>query len=473
MKLSGQRAIVAGGCAGAVWKAKLLAACGATVEVYAPDPGPEMCAAPGEAVAGSVHLFRRAWRPEDLPGAAFAVGAFPQTCCAAHFARTARAAGVPVNLVDRPELCQVQFGAIVNRSPLVLGISTDGAAPVFAQALRSRIEALIPRGLAQWLAAAQRWRAAVTDALGTVAARRTFWERFTDRALGASERRPVDADYDALLAATRARTQATTGSIVLVGAGPGDPELLTLKAVRALRSADVVLYDELVAPAVLDFARREARIMLVGKTGHGPSCAQADINGLMIKLAQQGKRVVRLKGGDPMLFGRAGEELDAAAAAGIPAEIVPGVTAAQGAAAALGRSLTRRSLVNRVQFVTGHDHAGALPADLDTHALADPAATTVVYMPKRTLRDLLDKAMANGLPPETPAIAVIAISRPNERVIRGTAGTLAAQLAAENVQAPCTVLIGRTMAARVDIDGSYGTRQAPVLDRRRLRLGDD
>ena len=179
------------------------------------------------------------------------------------------------------------------------------------------------------------------------------------------------------------------GSVTLVGAGPGDPELLTLRAVRALQSADVILFDDLVSRDVLDFARREARKLLVGKTGFGPSCKQEDINALMVSLAQQGKRVVRLKGGDPLIFGRAGEELDACEAAGIAVEIVPGISAAQGAAARMGLSLTDRKHSRRLQYITGHAQSGKLPNDIDWRALADPATTTAIYMPVRTLEALV------------------------------------------------------------------------------------
>src|SRR5262249_38828255 len=193
--------------------------------------------------------------------------------------------GVPVNVIDKPQFCDFAFGAIVNRSPLVIGISTDGAAPVFGQAIRAKLEALIPRGFAAWAAAARRWGAELRASGRSFAARRRFWQSFTTRALRHPDHAPVDADYAGLLALTRSEAEAAElGSVTLVGAGPGDPELLTLKAVRALQSADVILFDALVDRAVLEFARREAKKMLVGKTGYGPSCKQDDINALMVSL---------------------------------------------------------------------------------------------------------------------------------------------------------------------------------------------
>jgi uroporphyrin-III C-methyltransferase/precorrin-2 dehydrogenase/sirohydrochlorin ferrochelatase len=235
------------------------------------------------------------------------------------------------------------------------------------------------------------------------------------------------------------------GAVILVGAGPGDPELLTLRAVRALQSADVILIDDLVAPAILDFARREAQKMMVGKTGHKPSCKQDDINALMIRLAKAGKRVVRLKGGDPMIFGRAGEEIAACRAAGIPVEVVPGVTAAQGAAARLGVSLTHRAKARRVQYLTGHDRRGELPDDIDWTALADPTATTIVYMPKKTLAALSQRALAHGLAPSTPALAIANATRPEELVIQSTIAALPARLAREKFDGPVLVMIGNAL----------------------------
>ena len=208
---------------------------------------------------------------------------------AARFAQAARAAGVPVNVIDKPQFCDFAFGAIVNRSPLVIGISTDGAAPVFGQAIRAKFEALIPHGFAAWAEAARRWRDGVKASGLSFGARRRFWQLFTARALGSPNQVPAESDLASLLALTRTQAAAAeAGSVTLVGAGPGDPELLTLKAVRALQSADVILFDALVDRDVLEFARREAKKMLVGKTGYGPSCKQDDINALMVSLAKSG-----------------------------------------------------------------------------------------------------------------------------------------------------------------------------------------
>jgi len=440
--LDGTRAVVAGGGHAAAWKAELLSAAGARVDVFAPEASEDMRALEATAPAGAVIVHGRAWAPADCAGAAIAVAECADDAEAARFAAAALRAGVPVNVIDRPAYCDFSFGAIVNRSPLVIGISTDGAAPVFGQAVRAKIEALIPKGFARWAEAARAWRPRVAALALSFRRRRSLWEKFTDRAIAAHNALPTDADFTELLTPDTAEA----GSVVLVGAGPGDAELLTLRAVRALQSADVILFDHLVSAEVLDFARREARKMLVGKAGYAPSCKQDDINALMVSLATAGRRVVRLKGGDPMIFGRADEEIAACRAAGIDVEVVPGVTAAQAAASRLKVSLTRRLEARRVQYITGHGHDGKLPDNIDWASLADPAVTTIVYMPAKTLPELAAKALAAGLDPAMPAVAVARATRADERTIAGSIGNLPALLPLQAMPEPIVVLIGRVFA---------------------------
>jgi uroporphyrin-III C-methyltransferase / precorrin-2 dehydrogenase / sirohydrochlorin ferrochelatase len=445
--LAGRRAVLAGGTPAAAWKVELLSAAGAQVDVFASDPYDEMFALAADPPDGAIILHKRPWEAGDFLGAALAVGAFEDDREAKDFVAAARATGVPVNVIDKPAHCDFSFGAIVNRSPLVIGVSTDGAAPVFAQAIRSRLEALIPRGFARWAKAARRWRDAVTVSGLSIAGRRKFWERFTGQAVTHPDQEPSRTDFDRLIALTRDEGEAVEqGAVTLVGAGPGDPELLTPRAVRALQSADVILIDDLIAPAVLDFARREAKKMMVGKTGFAPSCRQDEINALMISLAKAGKRVVRLKGGDPMIFGRAGDEIAACRAAGVAVEVVPGISAAQGAASLLGLSLTQRHLARRVQYVTAHSANGRLPSDIDWASLADPSTTTVVYMPKRTVAELAETAIAHGLAPDTPAIAVASATRPEQQVISATIADIAARLHDTAPDGPVLIMIGRALA---------------------------
>jgi uroporphyrin-III C-methyltransferase / precorrin-2 dehydrogenase / sirohydrochlorin ferrochelatase len=445
--LHGKRALVVGGSAAAAWKAELLSSAGARVDVVAPEAGDDMTALAATPAGGAITIHRRHWMKEDFAGAALAVADCANETEAAQFAGVARAAGVPVNVIDRPAFCDFSFGAIVNRSPLVIGISTDGATPVFGQVIRAKIEALIPKGFARWAEAARAWRPRVQELGLPFRSRRNFWERFAARAVAAPDAPPAEADLAALL---EPAADSQCGSVVLVGAGPGDPELLTLRAVRALQSADVILFDDLVSRDVLDFARREAKKMLVGKTGHAPSCKQDDINALMISLAKAGRRVVRLKGGDPMIFGRADEEIAACRAAGLAIDVVPGITTAQGAASRLLVSLTRRAKARRVQFITGHGRDGRLPADTDWASVADPAVTTAVYMPVKTLPELVTRATQAGLDPHTPAVALERATRPDERIVAATIAELPARLAADPPAGPVVVLIGRVLAEYVE-----------------------
>lgn len=459
LALDNKRAVLAGGSAAAAWKAELLSAAGARVDVYAAEVSDEMAAIVANPPRGAIMVRKRTWNAADLAGAAVAIGAFEDDASAADFAAAARSAGVPVNVIDRPAFCDFAFGAIVNRSPLVIGISTDGAAPVFAQAIRAKLEAMLPQGFAAWAAAAQRWRAAVKASGLPFAGRRKFWHLFTAHAVTHADVEPSDADFERFIAEVKGQGAAVeAGTVTLVGAGPGDPELLTLRAVRALQSADVILFDDLVSRDVLDFARREARKMLVGKTGFGPSCKQEDINALMVGLAKQGKRVVRLKGGDPLIFGRAAEEIDACTKAGIAVDVVPGITAAQGAAASLGLTLTGRGHARRLQYVTGHACDGRMPDDIDWKALADAATTTAIYMPTRTLAELVTKALTEGLDPATPAIAVARATRPDQQVLHAAIGDLPRKLAAADLPGPVLVMLGRTIA-RADAGAVRAARQ--------------
>ncbi len=413
LDLARQRAVVAGGTAAAAWKAELLAAAGAEVEVYAECADAEMEALIArDHEVGCIRYYAHSWRPSVLAGARIAVADCGTEEEARRFYDATVAAGVPVNVIDKPAFCQFQFGSVVNRAPVVIGISTDGAAPILGQAIRRRIETLLPPTLAPWVNLAKEMRDAVAARLSPGQQRRVFWERLSDKAMSGDVPQSRD-EIDRTIAAIEASPDVTTGRVTLVGAGPGDPELLTLKAVRAMQSADVILFDDLVSPDVLELARREAKRMLVGKRGRRASCRQDDINDLMIKLARQGKHVVRLKSGDPMIFGRAGEEIEALRKEGIPVAVVPGITAASGMASALGASLTHRDYAQSVRFVTGHARNGELPGNLDWRGLADADTTLVVYMGGRTAGSVGQNLLREGLDGDTPVIVQQNVARPD------------------------------------------------------------
>ena len=445
--LNGRRTLLAGGSPAAAWKAELLQATGARVDACSPAPSPEMKALAQR--APTITLIERLWCEEDFDGAAIAIGDFASIEEAVKFQAAARRARVPVNVVDKPDFSDFQFGTIIDRSPLVIAISTKGAAPVFALALRGRFEGLLPQTIKLWAQAAQNWRAKLKRTDLSPPRRRRFWEFFVARAFGTSA--PRDKDYDEILALAAAPTDAAgkpNGSVALVGAGPGDPELITMKGLRLLQAADVVLFDDLVAPAIVEMARREAVKIGVGKRGYQPSCRQDDIIARLFSLAKEGKRVVRLKGGDPSVFGRSNEEIAALEAAGIEVEVVPGVTAALGAAASLRLSLTERDRARRLQFITAHARNGRLPQDLDWAAICDPNAATAVYMGVRTLPDLMKRLLETGIDPQTPAVLVESATWPNERRIYATVASLAEQVAAAKPSGPCLVLIGHVFGAQ-------------------------
>lgn len=444
--LAGRRAIMVGGGDGAAWKAELLAAAGAVVDLYVPADqlGEEMASllnAP--TAAGDIRHHDRPWAVDVFAGAAIAVGDLEGESEAQAFACAARAAGVPVNVVDKPAFCDFRFGSIVNRSPVVVGISTDGAAPILGQAIRRRIETLLPPGLSDWAALAARTRAAVMERLAPGPARRAFWERFADWAL--TTRAPhADAEDDVRrLVGELAASSAAGGRVTLVGAGPGEAELLTLKAVRALQAADVILFDDLVSDDILELARREAKRLLVGKRASRESCRQEDINRLMVQFAKAGKHVVRLKSGDVSVFGRAGEELAELRRQGIPAAIVPGITAASALAAAFGVSLTHRDRAQQLRLVTGHSQKGGLPEDLDWPALADAHATTIFYMGGRMAARIAARLVAEGLPADTPVAVAANLSRADETRAAGRLSELGAIVERIGVDRPILIGIGR------------------------------
>ena len=427
----------------------------------------------GDPPRGGIAIHRRGWTADDLHGAAIAIGAFEDDEGAAAFAAAARAAGVPVNVIDKPAFCDFAFGAIVNRSPLgdrhfdrrrragVRAGDPRQARSAAAEGLRrlgrgGRALARGGEGLrpvvrrpAQVLAAVHRARG---DAIPTASRRKTTSTASSPRCKGLG-------------------AAVENGSVTLVGAGPGDPELLTLRAVRALQSADVILFDDLVSRDVLDFARREARKMLVGKTGFGPSCKQDDINALMVGLAKQGKRVVRLKGGDPLIFGRAGEEIAACQAAGDRGRGRARHHRGAGRGGRLGLPLTDREHARRLQYVTGHAHDGALPADLDWQSLADPATTTAIYMPARTLAALVAKATAEGLDPQTPALAIARATRPDQAVVAAPIGELPTRLAHAALSGPVLVMLGHVFGDKAVAQAAHALRSESRLSLSACRSG--
>ncbi|MBV9833088.1 MAG: uroporphyrinogen-III C-methyltransferase [Alphaproteobacteria bacterium] len=353
-----------------------------------------------------------------------------------------RARGVPINAVDRPRYCTVTWPAIVDRDPITIAIGTAGAAPMLARLLRTRIEQAVPMSMAALARLGEGWRTRAKAALTAPTARLRFWERFFDGPVTEAVFRGDIAEADRRARALLAGIPATPrGMVHLVGAGPGDPELLTLRALRLIQSADVIVHDRLVGEEVLAYARADALRIYVGKRRANHCVPQQDINALLIEHARAGKRVVRLKGGDPFVFGRGGEEIEALVEAGIACDVTPGITAATGCAAYAGIPLTHRDHAQSCLFVTGHLKDGRL--DLNWDVLARPRQTLAIYMGVASLPDLSRQLIAQRLPGSTPAAVIIDGTRPTQRVIAGTLASLPGLAAAVAAAArPALVLIG-------------------------------
>lgn len=391
-------------------------------------------------------LVRRTDRFDGLGEAVLAVVGDADDALGAAVAQAARAAKIPVNVVDRPALCDFVWPAIVDRDPITIAVSTAGTSPVLARQLRARIETLVPAAYGKLAEFAGALRARVARAIPDAGARRLFW----DRMLGGRAGERVLAGDEAGAARELDRALLGAGSmkghVSLVGAGPGDPELLTLKALRRLQEADAIVYDRLVDPRVLDLARRDAERFDAGKSRGRRTMAQGDIETLLVELARAGKRVVRLKGGDPFVFGRGGEEIEALAAAGIDFDVVPGITAALGCAAYAGIPLTHRDHAQSCVFVTGHTKDGAL--DLDFRALANPRQTLAIYMGSANPGELRRGLMRHGLPGSTPVALVSRGTRPDQRVEIATLATLETAAARADLAGPMLTIVGSVAALR-------------------------
>jgi uroporphyrin-III C-methyltransferase/precorrin-2 dehydrogenase/sirohydrochlorin ferrochelatase len=446
--LGGQKVLIVGGGEVALRKISLLERTGASITVVAPQIAPELMAL---AAAGKLKLAIREFEAEDLDGARLVIVATSRRAVNRWIANLSESRSIPVNVVDDREASRFIVPAIIDRDPVLVAISTGGTSPVLARRLRERLEALIPARigeLATWLKALRR---ASRRKLRDTDERRRFFEAVVD---GPAARRFVDGDQPGaqriaqrLLAATSTAPRAA-GEVTLVGAGPGDPELLTLKALRALQDADVILHDRLVPPAVLDLARRDAARICVGKAAGSIGSTQEDINASLIELANQGKRVVRLKGGDPFVFGRGGEELQALAKARINFSVVPGITAALGAAAYAGIPLTHRDFAHSVTFVTGHaqGHGEASGPEPDWRALAMPGATAVFYMGLARLDHIVEKLLEHGAAATRPAGIVAQGTTPNQRIITATLATIRGVSSEASLESPALLVVGDVVA---------------------------
>ena len=380
-------------------------------------------------------------------GVALVIAATDDEPLNARISAEAQALGIPVNVVDAPALCSVIFPAIVDRSPLIVAVSSGGDAPVLARLIRAKIETWIPATYGQLANLGKRFRERVKQLFPDVQQRRVFWEDVFQGQIAESVFAGKLEEGERLLEARLAgAAPRALGEVYLVGAGPGDPDLLTFRALRLMQQADVVLYDRLVAPAIIDLCRRDAERIYVGKRRADHAVPQEQINQLLIDLAKQGKRVLRLKGGDPFIFGRGGEEIEQLAAKGVPFQVVPGITAASGCAAYAGIPLTHRDHAQSVRFVTGHLKDGS--SNLPWQDLVSPGQTLVFYMGLVGLPGICAQLIAHGRSGATPAALVQQGTTQNQRVFTGTLATLPELVAAHEVHAPTLVIVGEVVTLR-------------------------
>jgi uroporphyrin-III C-methyltransferase/precorrin-2 dehydrogenase/sirohydrochlorin ferrochelatase len=456
MDIRDRRCLVVGGGEVALRKADLLRAAGALVHVVSPYLCGELAR---QLSSGAISHSACAFEPAHLSDATLAIAATDEPEINSSVYENARARNIPVNVVDQPELCTFVMPAVIDRSPILIAVSTGATSPVLARLRRARLESLIPARIGQLARLAGDFRDRVKRHFFDPRARRIFWERILQGRIAElvlsgdieTARRQLAEAIDS------ADTAEASGEVYLVGAGPGDPDLLTFRALRLMQQADVVVYDHLVGDGILDLVRRDAHRIYVGKESHNHTLPQEDINDLLVRLAQQGKRVLRLKGGDPFIFGRGGEEIDNLAKEGIAFQVVPGITAASGASCYAGIPLTHRDVAHSCVFVTGHLRDGTL--GLDWEALARPGQTLVFYMGVGQMAAICRELVRHGLPADMPAAVIENATSTAQRVITGTLQTLAHVAKAAGMKPPALIVVGEVVSMRRRLDPSLSAER--------------
>jgi uroporphyrin-III C-methyltransferase/precorrin-2 dehydrogenase/sirohydrochlorin ferrochelatase len=441
LRLKDSRCLVVGGGEVALRKVRLLVKSGAAIRLIAPETHPELTKL---AAAGTIEHVAEVFAPAQLnPDYSLVVAATDDRDINQQVAEAAKAARVFCNVVDDRELSTAIMPAIVDRSPLMIAVSSGGESPVITTRVRQQLEQLFPPAFGKLTAFAGAWRTQVKQRFQSVGERRSFWQKMLE---GPMARQVLAGDTQA---ATQTMQQeldrpednsSNNGFAWIIGAGPGDPELLTLKAARILTQADVILHDRLVAPGILELARREAEFISVGKEAGKASISQQEINALLISKVQSGKRVCRLKGGDPFIFGRGGEEIEALQQAGLPWQVIPGITAASGCAAASGVPLTHREIARSVLFVTATTADDAEP---DWDAIVRAGDTLVFYMAINKLEHICNSLRDAGKQDDCPALLIENGTTDRQRMIRGTLTTLNSDATDAGVKSPAILMVGK------------------------------
>lgn len=458
MNLANQHCLVVGGGSVALRKAELLLQAGARVTVVAPEIQPGIYA-----LNPPPTCIKRIFTPEDLADMTLAIVATSVKKVNEAVSRLAKARNIPVNVVDNPALCSFIVPAIVDRSPIIVAVSSSGAAPVLARLTRARIESILPQALGKLAQLARKYRQSVKDRFETNTERRRFWEQIFEGAVadkvysGQADAAEKSIKY---MLADENLNISRRGDVALIGAGPGDPELMTFKAVRLLQRADVVIYDRLIPKQILDLARRDAQQIYAGKEVSKHTIPQAEINKLLIELAQEGKRVVRLKGGDPFIFGRGGEEIGELMQFGISFQVVPGITSASGCSTYSGIPLTHRDYAQSVLFVTGHLQDNSV--NLDWKALAQPNQTAVIYMGMLGIKTITAKIIEHGLAPKTPVAVIYKGTTPEQKIVIGDLTNIAAKVDEAGLSSPGLIIIGEVVRLHAQLNW-YGDLAAACV----------
>ena len=448
LRVKDKTCLVVGGGEIAFRKASLLISAGAKVKMVAPEfPGasPKLSAVSRE--QPDIEYVTEKFQPMHLENILLVIAATNDAEAQQEISRLAQAKGIPINVVDSPDLCTFVMPSILDRSPLMVAFSSGGASPVLSRILRAKLEAMIPQRYGQLAAFSGRFRDAVKVRFSSQSKRRRFWENVLEGEIAEKVLTGDENGAETMLhSLLKSENLEKVGEVYLVGAGPGDPDLLTFRALRLMQKAEVVLYDNLVSKPILELVRRDALRIYVGKKRDDHTVPQENINELLVRLAKEGKRVLRLKGGDPFIFGRGGEEIETLSKNGILFQIVPGITAASGVAAYAGIPLTHRDHAQSCIFVTGHLKDGSI--NLDWDALSRPKQTIVVYMGLLGLTTLCTELIAHGLAETTPAAIVQQGTTQNQRVVTGTLAKLPDLACAEKLQAPTLIIIGGVVTLR-------------------------
>ena len=445
VSVRGKPCLVVGGGTTAARKLGSLLRAGAAVTLIAPRLSDDLAR---QAAAGAFSHVPRPFADGDCAGMRLVIAATDDPAVNRDVARAAGALDIPVNVVDDPDACTFLLPSVIDRDPVVVAVSSGKTSPVLARLLRTRLESLIPAGYGRLASLCSGYRDRVKARFTDPRDRRRFWDRVLQGAVAERVFAGLEEEARAVMEQDLAPggLDRELGEVYLVGAGPGDPDLLTFRALRLMQQADVVVYDRLVAEPILNMTRRDARRIYVGKERNHHTVRQEEINRLLAELALDGHRVLRLKGGDPFIFGRGGEEIDTLAAQGIPFQVIPGITAASGCAAYAGIPLTHRDYAQSVTFVTGHLKDGTI--DLNWPQLAQPGQTLVFYMGLLGLPVIVERLMAHGVSPDMPVALVQQGTTPQHRVYAGTLSTILEVIAADPPRPPTLVIVGEVVRLR-------------------------